>query len=382
MRRAHCVKIALVGPVVAGVLAGGCGNPEVRIGAPRGETPTLATTGETPVNGSPTTQWGPIRLFGEPPEGSGIHFEGRAASGLQQHTFTREGADFDPDIDRTGRLLVFASTCHSPRPNIYAKAVGEAAITQLTDDPASEVQPRICPDGKWVAYTSDRSGNWDIWITSIDGQTTQQVTKSPAAEIHPDWSPDGHRLVYCALNPQNQQWELWVVDLRQPGTKKFIGSGLFPRWAPTQDVIVYQRARSRGNRWFSIWTVQLIDGEPRFPTEVASSAEYALIAPTWSADGTKIIYCSVEPAAPHGGSWKTRSARADLWITDLDGRGKTCLTHGDAVNYSPVCASDGRVYFTSNRSGFENIWSLVPIRAPAPVADARPVGVAPTASGN
>jgi len=314
----------------------------------------------------------PISLFGDLPDASAVPFEGKAAAGLQQHPFTGEGADFDPDVERTGQLLVFASTCHSPRADIYIKAIGETAITQLTDDPASDVQPRLSPDGKHVAFCSDRTGNWDIWVTSIDGQMVQQLTKSPAAEIHPDWSPDGQRLVYCLLNPQNGQWELWTLDLRHTGTRKFIGYGLFPRWSPKDDVIVYQRARARGNRWFSIWTIRLVDGEPRFPTEVAASSDHALIAPTWTTDGTRIVYCSVDPASPDGVSVTDRPVRGDLWITDADGRGKIRLTKGDAVNYSPVCGADGRVYFASNRSGSENIWSIVPIRSPSPVADARP----------
>jgi TolB protein len=336
-----------------------------------GARPTTAPSASVEA---PAAKLPGISLFGDLPSVSGVPFEGQASSGLQQHTFTREGADFDPDVDRTGRLLVFASTCHATRPNIYVKAVGESALTQLTDDPASHVQPRISPDGKSVAYASDRSGNWDIWITSIDGQNTQQVTKSHAEEVHPDWASDGRRLVYCALNPQNKQWELWVVDLRQTGTKKFLGAGLFPRWSPKEDVIVYQRARARGNRLFGVWTIRLIDGEPRFPTEVAASPDHALIAPAWSADGSKIVYCSVEVNPPDAAPSSQRAVRGDIWMTDVDGRGKVCLTKGDAVNYSPVCGVDGRIYFASNRSGSENIWSVVPIKPPAPVADARSSG--------
>lgn len=296
---------------------------------------------------------------------------GRVSTSIEQHTFTNEGADFDPDIDRTGRLLVFASTCHSNRPDIYVKAIGEPSITQITDDPGSDVQPRVSPDGKRVAFASDRSGNWDIWVTSIDGQNTQQVTRSPAPEVHPDWSPDGNRLVYCSLNVQSRQWELWVIDLRQPGMKKSIGQGLFPRWAPNKEEIVYQRARARGNRWFSVWTIHLVDGEPRLPTEVASSSEFALIAPSWSMDGKRITYCSIEPLSVDTGSVAGHPARGDIWAMDADGRNKFCLTRGEALNYSPVFGPDGRIFFAGNRTGSENIWSLMPVGPVSPVADAR-----------
>jgi len=321
-----------------------------------------------------------ISLFGELTDSTKIPFAGRAARGLQRHTFTREGADFDPGLDPTGRLLIFALTRHTRRPDIYIKAVGGSAVTQLTDDPASEVQPEITADGKRVAFASDRSGNWDIWVTSIDGQNTQQVTKSPKAEIHPSWSPDGKRLVYCALNDQTRQWELWVADLGKPGTQKFIGYGLFPCWSPKDEVIAFQRARARGTRWFSIWTIQLVDGEPRYPTEVASSSDQALIAPAWTADGKKIVYCSVRTGPGAEASVQGSTSRGDVWVTDVNGLGKIRLTQGDAVNYSPACAPDGRVYFASNRSGFENIWSIVPVVSPAPMADARTTGKSPAAA--
>ncbi len=320
-----------------------------------------------------------IGLFGDLPESTGVPFARQATRGLQQHTFTREGGDFDPDVDPTGRLLVFASTRHSLRPDLYIKSVGGSAVTQLTDDPGSDVQPEVSPDGRRVVFASDRSGNWDIWVTSIDGQHTQQLTKSPRPEIHPSWAPDGERLVYCALNPKTQQWELWVADLRSPGTQKFVAHGLFPRWSPKDDVIAFQRARARGSRWFSIWTIRLVNGEPRFPTEVDSSSDYALIAPTWTADGKQLVYCSVQTAAvPNDGSGQAPTSRGDLWVTDAQGKGKIRLTNGDAINYAPVCGLDGRVYFVSNRSGFENLWSIVPITAPASVADARPAGGTPT----
>ena len=352
-----------------------CQDSGQSVGAERAASPVLA------AGSSPSPDAGRISLFGELGGASGVPFASQAARGLQQHTFTREGGDFDPDIDPTGRLLIFASTRHSLRPDIYVKAIGGSAVTQLTDDPASDLQADISADGKRVAFASDRGGNWDIWITSIDGQDTQQVTKSPKAEVHPSWSSDGQRLVYSALNPKTGQWELWVTDLRQPGTQKFIGFGLFPIWSPTGDVIAFQRARARGSRWFSIWTIRLVDGEPRFPTEVAASSEMALIAPSWTVDGKKIVYCGVRPEVTTGPPTTRPTTRGDVWITDANGRGKICLTHGDAVNYSPVCGPEGRIYFTSNRSSYENIWSIVPVTAPAPMADARAPDGTPTSVG-
>jgi len=85
--------------------------------------------------------------------------------------------------------------------------------------------------------------------------------------------------------------ELWTVDLAS-GEKRMIGFGLFPvgrRQGSRQ--IAFQRARQRGSRWFSLWTLDLVDGEARRITEVAVSANAAIVSPCWS------------PTAP---SWPSR----------------------------------------------------------------------------
>lgn len=310
-----------------------------------------------------------ISLFGDVATPRGVPFAAQGARGMQQHTFTLQGGDFDPEIDATGQLLVFASTRHSPRPDIYVKSVGGSAVTQITDDPASDVQPQLSPDSKWIAFASNRSGNWDIWIVTIDGQQLQQITKTPMDEVHPTWSPDGKRLAYCALNERTGLWELWVAQTQRPGVARFIGHGLFPEWSPTDDVIAFQRARVQGNRLFSIWTIRLVDDEPRFPTEIASAPDQALISPAWTLDGKRVVYCAIR-AEPLPGEPATGTT-GEVWMTNLNGKGKVRLTRGDSASYSPTCGPSDRIYFASNRSGAENIWSVVPVTPPAPVADAR-----------
>lgn len=305
-----------------------------------------------------------INLFGELPHRQTIPFYTRAATALKQHTFVHEGADSDPTIDPTGRFLMFSSTRHSPNPDTYIKSVAGAAVTQLTSDPASDAQAVFSPNGKWVAFASDRAGNWDIWLVGIDGQQPVQITSGSSHDVHPTWSRDGKKIAYCSLPLQGGQWELWLAEATADAPKKFIGYGLFPEWSPVEDTLLYQRARERGGHWFSIWTVRLIDGEPRYPTEVAYSSDHAMILPTWSTDGKQIAYCAVEsvPSMAHGLRHPLQTA--DIWMVDADGRGRVRLTDGHSSNFAPVWSPEGRIFFTSDRSGYENVWSLIPIRPP------------------
>jgi len=317
-----------------------------------------------------------ISMFGDIGEQRGGAYFTRAAVSLRRHTYTEIGGDSDVDVDPTGRQIVFASTRHNTNPDLYMKSVEGVAVTQLTSDPASDIQPALSPDGSRVAFASDRSGVWDIWIVDVGGGQPLRVTDSLADDVHPTWSPDGRQLAYCSMPVDGGQWELWITDAQAGSIRMFIGYGLFPEWSPTGDRILYQRARERGSHRFSIWTLTLVDGEPRYPTELASSAHEAFILPTWSPDGRHVAFSAITQQAEIPATAGPREAY-DIWMMSADGRGRVRLTDGFDLNSGPAFSMDGRIFFGSNRSGHENIWSLVPTGAGAYEVDQDRVTIGP-----
>lgn len=329
------------------------------LGAERqaGVVSTLAATNRAPVraNTPGLSVYGEVKGKSAPTSGD---YDG--AENLTQVSFAAEGADFDPCISRDGKWVVYASTQHRPRPDVYVKSTSGRTVTQLTQDPSSDVQPAFSPDGKRVAFASDRRGSWDVFVMSVTGGQPMQLTDDAAQELHPSWSPDGKMIAFCRLGVTSGRWELWVVDVANPAVQRFLGYGLFPEWSPTGNKILFQRSRERGDRMFSAWTIDFDNGEGVNPTEVASSSIAAVVNPAWSHDGQKISFATIPAPLNEMGQ---RPDSADLWIQNIDGSGRANLTGGRYVNLMPTWGADNRIYFISDRGGHDNIWSLTPDRA-------------------
>ncbi len=310
--------------------------------------------------GDATPSGGLLRLYGAVQRaGNGSETPLDGTENIRQITFTNEGSDFDPEVDPSGRWLVYASTQHRENADIYVKSVGATSVTQITNDPARDEMPTFSPDGHRIAFSSDRQGNWDIFMVDAAGGQPVQVTNDATDEIHPSFSPDGRKLVYCVHGQRSGQWELVVVELENPGRKHFLGYGLFPQWSPSGDKIVFQRARQRGTRWFSVWTLDLVNGEGHRFTEVVASSNAAAITPTWSPDGDHIVFCTVvNPDAEAA----QRPLQADVWLVREDGTGRVNLTNSPFSNLQPAWGTDGSILFVSNRADEqrENIWALRP----------------------
>lgn len=317
----------------------------------------------TAVDGNPTAP--EFGMFGELPNAAASNEAPRApfdpTENIQQITFATEGSDFDPVITPDGQRVVFASTRHRPTADIYIQTIHGTAVTQLTSDPAHDVMPAISPDGKRIAFSSNRNGSWDIYIMNVEGGQAVQVTSDTSAELHPSWSADGTHLAYCRLAENADRWEIWVADLNRPAARTFITFGLFPEWHPFERRILFQRSRERGDRYFSIWTVDYVDGEGVSPTEVASSSIAAVINPTWSRDG-RFIACSTAFLGDEGDPTNAPDF-ADIWMLDAHGANRTNLTGGFFVNIMPAWGLDNELYFVSNRTGADTVWSIDPSQA-------------------
>ena len=104
---------------------------------------------------------------------------------------TDEGTWLDLDVAPDGRTFVF-----SMLGDLYRLPIGGGRATRLTSGPAWDVQPRFSPDGREIAYTSDRDGGNNLWRMQADGTRPVQVTKERFRLLNnPAWTPDGQYLI-------------------------------------------------------------------------------------------------------------------------------------------------------------------------------------------
>jgi TolB protein len=296
--------------------------------------------------------------------------ENRLLTNMTQHTFASVGKDFDPDMHPDGATMVFASTRNSERADIFYKDIDGYTVTQLTADPADDVQPRFSPDGERVVFCSNRTGNWDLWVVSRDGTGLTQLTDQRTDEIAPCWSPDGSQMAFTVWGGRSHQWELWTLDADAPGARRFLAYGMFPDWSPDGRRITFQRARQRGTRWFSVWTIELVDGEARYPTEVAYSDVAACTVPRWSPTGEMIIYCAVRNTGRREPRNADGATAASVWLVDARTGVRSQAVDSGVPAFNPIWGPDGRVMFVSGQGGTENVWSaLAPMQPREAVAD-------------
>jgi dipeptidyl aminopeptidase/acylaminoacyl peptidase len=121
----------------------------------------------------------------------------------------------DPAITPDGRAAIVPVTRYDIGENkgltdLWLVPVAGGAARQLTSDKASDTQPTVSPDGKWVAFVSKRGDDTEsqIYVIAIDGGEARRVTNVPTGADAPKWFPDSQKIAFVsAVWPDLVRWE-------------------------------------------------------------------------------------------------------------------------------------------------------------------------------
>ncbi len=177
-----------------------------------------------------------------------------------------------------------------------------SGVQRITDNTAREINPRFSPDGKWIVFSSNRAGNYDVYLVSAQGGQPRQLTFNTADDTVVGWSPDGRKILFTSSR----------------------GVGVFPGVLTLFEISV--------------------DGgmEQPIPTDWGSWGSY-------SPDGSKLAY------SRHPGVWSRQHYRGsyavDLWVMDAASKKSTLIADPDYKgNYFwPMYGHDGEIYFVADR---------------------------------
>ncbi|HET7424949.1 MAG TPA: protein kinase [Gemmatimonadales bacterium] len=199
------------------------------------------------------------------------------------------------DVSRDGKWLVFSSDRNGSWQIYKMPSAGGEAI-QLTTDSVGAFSPGWSPDGRMIAFHSMRTGNRDLYTMEADGSQVVQRTTSPAHELDPTWSRDGHFLLGEVIPAPESSGAATnfltastfiLVPLEQGTPRTIPVAGDFAHWSPSQDLIAFHGAEG-GLR------VMSPDGASRLLVPNSPTGEEPFYA-AWSPDGKTVYYVAKGP---------------------------------------------------------------------------------------
>jgi eukaryotic-like serine/threonine-protein kinase len=217
--------------------------------------------------------------------------------------------------------------------------------TQISNWSGLDTFPTLSPDGNAVAFSSDRSGAFEIYVIQLTaGSRLNQITSDAGQNLSPAWSPDGKSIAYHSRS----RGGIWTVPAMGGLVRQLTQFGSRPSWSPDGSTIAFQsvgmanvEANSRAMPPSTLWLVSSQGGEAK-PLTKAGNPIGGHGAPAWSPNGKRIAFTAGDYYA----------AEVTIWTMSLDGSDFKKLIVGAL---DPLYAADGeRIYFAKDFG----VWSI------------------------
>lgn len=198
--------------------------------------------------------------------------------------------------------------------DIYVADLKGKIVKKLTDSPGYDAEAVVSPDGKYIVFTSDRSGDLELWRMDIDGKNLKQLTSGLGYDGGAFFSHDSRKLVFRSSRPKTPAE---IKEYRDLLAEHLV--------APTQ---------------MEIYTMN-IDGSDLKQITHLGKANWS---PYFHPSDKKIVFSSNHHS--------TRGYDFQIYAVDLDGNNLKQITYESMFNAFPMFSPDGKkLVFSSNRNG-------------------------------
>lgn len=207
------------------------------------------------------------------------------------------------------------------------------------------------PDGQWVVYAADRTGNADLWKQRPGDPDPVRLTASEANESQPQWSPNGQSIVFRS---ERDGGGLYIVPAGGGGDRMVSSFGYEPRWSPDGTLILFKRSVVLPD--LPTFYVVGLDGKPPRPVRIDVLAQFNSLQAAWHPDGRRISI------------WGTiRNGERTFLAVPLDAAPATTTEISTQVSRNLAGITPGRfvwaasrryIYFEGRADDAHNIWRI------------------------
>jgi len=270
-----------------------------------------------------------------------------AQDGPVQITFG-EKKDMDPVVSPDGKNLAFSSN-RTGSFNIFMATFGKEGFVQLTQGKKDDRYPSWSPDNKKIIFSSKRTGNGDIYEMAADGSAGfLQLSDREDLEEYPSYYPKGDGILFATapkklVQVRPQMTVVIAENKGQANNSSPLTQGDEPRFSPDGKHIVFVSRRTKNN---DIWLMKA-DGTQQMQLTTDPKDDEN---PAFSPDGKKIIFAS------------NRTGNSDIWVMDADGGNQRQLTTDPLDETQPCWSAGGYIYYTRRATELKS--NIYRIKAP------------------